>query len=120
MLSHPERTPSTAALRPSPQTGRESGRVFKRAYERGDSAPLHPGEILREDFLPFYRMTAASLAARLGLPLSDVEELLAERGCITPEIAARLAQAVGLPQRYWQALQMQYDLWHALSDPQGA
>ncbi len=40
---------------------------FKRHTERGDCAPLHPGEVLREDFLPYHRLTAAELARRLQI-----------------------------------------------------
>lgn len=86
---------------------------FKRHADRGDTAPLHPGEILREDFMPYFRLTPGELARRLGNNVSTVMGLLDERERITPELAERLAAVFALPSRYWLALQMQFDLWHA-------
>ncbi len=76
-----------------------------------DTAPLHPGEILRVDILPYLSMTPGTLAAHLGLPRAVLDRLLAERIAITPDIAQRLGRAFGQGAHYWLALQMQYDLW---------
>lgn len=92
---------------------------FKRHAERGDTAPLHPGEILREDFLTYHRLAPAELARRLGTDTTTVMAVLDERERISPELAERLAAVFALPSRYWLALQMQYDLWHA-AEPAGA
>jgi addiction module HigA family antidote len=92
---------------------------FKRYAEKGDTAPLHPGEILREDFLTYHRLSSAELARRLGTGTATVTALLEERQRITPELAERLSAVFALPSRYWLALQMQYDMWHAL-EPAGA
>ncbi len=92
---------------------------FKRQAERGDTAPLHPGEILREDFMTYHRLSSNELARRLGAEAATVTALLDERERITPELAERLAAVFALPSRYWLALQMQYDLWHA-AEPAGA
>jgi antitoxin HigA-1 len=91
---------------------------FKLHAERGDSAPLHPGEILREDFLPYHRLTASELARRLQMPQDTIDALLGERAPLTPELAERLSAVFALPARYWHALQMQFDLWHGLTGPQ--
>lgn len=92
---------------------------FKHHADRGDTAPLHPGDILREDFMPYHRLSPAELARRLGTDLGTVMNLLDEHTHVTPELAERLAAVFALPSRYWLALQMQYDLWHA-AEPAGA
>lgn len=92
---------------------------FKHHADRGDTAPLHPGEILREDFLTYYRLSPAELARRLGTDVSTVTSLLDEHTHVTAELAERLAAVFALPSRYWLALQLQYDLWHA-AEPAGA
>lgn len=93
---------------------------FKRHQERGDTAPLHPGEILREDFLPYHRLTSIDLARRLQVSPETLQNVLDEREGLTPELAERLSAVFALPARYWLALQMQLDLWHALSGPSDA
>ncbi len=89
---------------------------YKTAWERGDCAPLHPGEILREDLLPHYGLSAAGLARALGVSRQFSSELLAEKRDITADLAHRLGSAFNLGTHYWLALQKQYDLWHA-SEP---
>jgi antitoxin HigA-1 len=76
-----------------------------------DTAPLHPGEILRVDILPCLSMAPGELAAHLGLPRAVLDRLLAERMGVTPDIAQRLGVALGHGAHYWLALQMQFDLW---------
>lgn len=85
---------------------------YKTTEERGDCPPLHPGEILREDILPHYRLTTADLARALGVSRSVADDLVAEKGDITAELAKLLAAAFDFSTHYWLALQKQYDLWH--------
>jgi addiction module HigA family antidote len=94
----------------------ETRHPYKRSPERGDSAPLHPGEVLREDFLPHWHLTGTQLAERTGIAPQAIQDLLGERVAMTPEIAARLNKVFAVPLRYWLALQMQYDLWHAFAE----
>ena len=54
--------------------------------------PTHPGEMLREDFMPDYDLTVAGLAAALGVSRQTVNELLRERRALSPEMALRLSQ----------------------------
>ncbi|HRN51993.1 MAG TPA: HigA family addiction module antitoxin [Gemmatimonadaceae bacterium] len=49
--------------------------------------PIHPGEILREDFLPEYELSVTALAEALGVSRQSVNELLRERRAVSPEIA---------------------------------
>lgn len=86
---------------------------YKTDDERGNCAPLHPGEILREDILPHYRLSTASLARALGVSRSVVDDLVAEKRDITIDLAELLANALNFSTHYWLALQKQYDLWHA-------
>lgn len=89
---------------------------YKATEERGDCAPLHPGEILREDLLPHYDLSTADFARVLGVGRLIADDLLAEKRDVTDDIAMRLAAAFNLSTHYWLALQKQYDLWHA-SEP---
>ena len=86
---------------------------FKPECERGDTEPFHPGEILREDILPALGFTERRLADHLGISEHDLLGLLTERTGITLDLALRLGAAFGQGARYWLALQMQHDLWHA-------
>jgi len=54
--------------------------------------PTHPGEMLREDFLPDYGLSVAALAAALEVSRQSVNELLRERRALSPEMALRLAR----------------------------
>ena len=54
--------------------------------------PTHPGEMLREDFLPDYGLTVAGLAEALGVSRQTVNELLRERRALSPEMALRLSR----------------------------
>jgi len=51
--------------------------------------PTHPGEMLREDFIPDYRLTAASLAEKLGVSRQTINEILRERRAVSPSMALR-------------------------------
>lgn len=78
--------------------------------------PIHPGEILREDFLPEYDLTIARLAAALGVSRQSMNELLRERRAVTPEMALRLAKLFGTSPEFWLDLQRNIDLWDAAHD----
>ena len=75
--------------------------------------PIHPGEILREDFLPEYDLTVASLAEAIGVSRQSVNELLRERRALTPEMALRLARLFGTTPEFWLNLQRNVELWDA-------
>jgi addiction module HigA family antidote len=75
--------------------------------------PTHPGEMLREDFLPDYGLTVSSLAAALGVSRQSVNELLRGRRALTPEMALRLAKLFGNSPEFWLNAQRAVDLWDA-------
>ncbi|HPG88300.1 MAG TPA: HigA family addiction module antitoxin [Hyphomicrobium sp.] len=86
--------------------------LMKSAADLGDFGPLHPGEILREDMLPHYKVTAADLARAIGVAQANIDIVLAERAPVTQALAEHLGRSFGHSARYWMALQLQYDLWH--------
>jgi antitoxin HigA-1 len=75
--------------------------------------PTHPGEMLREDFLPDYGLTVAGLADALGVSRQTVNELLRERRALSPEMALRLSRLFGNTPEFWLNAQRAVDLWDA-------
>ena len=75
--------------------------------------PVHPGEILREDFLPDYQLTVSSLAEALNVSRQTVNELLRERRSLSPEMALRLSRLFGNSPEFWLNAQRSVDLWDA-------
>ena len=75
--------------------------------------PTHPGEMLREDFLPDYDLTVAGLAGSLGVSRQTVNELLRERRALSPEMALRLSRLFGNTPEFWLNAQRAVDLWDA-------
>jgi addiction module HigA family antidote len=75
--------------------------------------PTHPGEMLREDFLPDYGLSVSALAAALDVSRQSVNELLRERRAVSPEMALRLARLFGNSPEFWLNAQRSVDLWQA-------
>ena len=80
---------------------------------RREVRPTHPGERLREDFLPDYGLTVAGLAAALQVSRQTVNELLRERRALSPEMALRLGRLFGDSPEFWLNAQRAVDLWDA-------
>ena len=72
--------------------------------------PVHPGEILREDFMKPLRLTVNKLALELHVPATRIREIVHERRRITPETALRLARYFHTNAEFWLNLQNFYDL----------
>lgn len=72
--------------------------------------PVHPGEILREDYLQPLKMSVNALAKQLGVPASRMNDIVLERRGVTPDTAMRLARFFGGDARSWLNLQTAYDL----------
>lgn len=72
--------------------------------------PVHPGEVLREDYLKPLAMSVNALAKRLGIPASQLNDIVLERRGVTPDTAMRLARCFGGDARSWLNLQTAYDL----------
>jgi antitoxin HigA-1 len=73
-------------------------------------APLHPGEILREDYLKPLGLSMNRLAMDLCVPVTRVSEIIHERRAITTDTALRLARYFKTSARFWINLQAAYDL----------
>jgi addiction module HigA family antidote len=89
---------------------------FKKGFQNTGKRiirPTHPGEMLREDFLPDFGLTVARLADALGVSRQTVNELLRERRALSPEMALRLARLFGNTPEFWLNAQRAVDLWDA-------
>ena len=75
--------------------------------------PTHPGEMLREDFLPDYELSVSGLAEAVGVSRQSINELLRERRAVSPEMALRLARLFGNSPEFWLNAQRAVDLWDA-------
>lgn len=75
--------------------------------------PTHPGEMLREDFLPDYDLTVSGMAEALGVSRQSINELLRERRAVSPEMAIRLGRLFGNSAEFWLNAQRAVDLWEA-------
>ena len=73
-------------------------------------APVHPGEILREDFMKPLGLSANKLALELHVPATRIGEIVHERRRITAETALRLARYFKTNAEFWLNLQSFYDL----------
>jgi addiction module HigA family antidote len=79
-------------------------------------SPIHPGEILKEEFLVPSGITATQLAMRLQVPPGRITGIINGQRSITPDSALRLAKFFGNSPEFWMNLQMHYDLVCAESD----
>ena len=72
--------------------------------------PVHPGEVLREDYLSPLGLSVNALAIALGVPATRIHEIVKERRAVTADTAARLAKHFGGDAASWLAMQANYDL----------
>ncbi len=76
----------------------------------GRLPPIHPGEILREDLMIPYGISASRLARDLRVPVTRITDILHGRRSITADTALRLGRYFGNDARFWLNLQTAYDL----------
>ena len=74
------------------------------------TAALHPGEILREDFLVPLGLSAGQLAKALGVPRTRIERIVKEEVGITTDTALRLGRYFEMTPNFWMNLQLAFDL----------
>ncbi len=72
--------------------------------------PIHPGEILLEEFMRPVGLSANALAKRLQVPVTRISEILRGRRGITADTALRLSRFFGTSPELWIGLQTEYDL----------
>ena len=71
---------------------------------------IHPGEILREEYLAPLGMSAGALAKRLRVPRTRIERIVAETHPVTTDTALRLSRFFDTTPQYWMGMQVAYDL----------
>ena len=71
---------------------------------------IHPGEILEEEFLKPYGITAYRLAKETHIPLTRIADILKHKRRITPDTALRFSKFFGNTPNFWLGIQMEYDL----------
>jgi antitoxin HigA-1 len=72
--------------------------------------PVHPGEVLLEEFLKPMSLSQNKLALSIGVPARRINEIVLEKRRITADTALRLARFFGTSSEFWTGLQSQYDL----------
>jgi addiction module HigA family antidote len=75
--------------------------------------PIHPGEVLREEFLVPMNLTAHALAMALHVPAPRISAIMRERRAVTVDTALPLAQYFGTSAEFWLGLQTDHDMAHA-------
>lgn len=75
--------------------------------------PIHPGEVLREEFLLPMRLTPYAIAQACGVPRTRIERLAREETPVTADTALRLSRYFGTTPEFWMGMQAQYDLERA-------
>jgi addiction module HigA family antidote len=71
---------------------------------------VHPGEVLREDYLAPLGLSVNALSIALGVPATRIHEIVKERRAVTADTAARLAKYFGGDAASWLVMQANYDL----------
>ena len=80
--------------------------------------PVHPGEMLREDFLKPYGLSMTKLAMDLHVPVTRIADIVAERRGITSDTALRLGRYFKTSPEFWLNIQRRTELWEATNSPQ--
>ncbi len=75
-----------------------------------DFGPVHPGEVLKEDFLKPSGLSQNALAKAIGVPPIRISQIVRGKRAITPETALRLARYFGTSPEFWLGMQAHYDL----------
>jgi addiction module HigA family antidote len=76
-------------------------------------SPVHPGAVLREDFLRPMKLSPYSVARACGVPRTRIERLAREETPVTADTALRLARYFGTTPQFWMGMQAQYELERA-------
>ena len=75
--------------------------------------PIHPGEIIRDEYLVPLQMTPHALAMALRVPAPRINDIVLERRAVTPDTALRLARYFDTTAQFWLNLQSSFDLRQA-------
>jgi addiction module HigA family antidote len=80
--------------------------------------PVHPGEVLLEDYLKPLGLSQSDFAKRIGVSFPRLNEIVKGHRSVTTDTALRLARVLGTTPDLWLNLQQSWDLWHALHSPE--
>ena len=83
---------------------------------RGKLTPIHPGEVLLEEFLKPMGLSQNRLASELAVPARRINEIVLKKRRITADTALRLARYFSMSPQFWLGLQMDYELDIAKDD----
>ena len=83
---------------------------IRRLAAGAELPPVHPGEILLEEFIKPHGLSAIRIAGRLGVPRTRIERLIAGATPVTQDTALRLERLFGASAEFWLRLQADYDL----------
>jgi addiction module HigA family antidote len=75
-----------------------------------DFPPIHPGEVLLEEFLQPMGISQYQLAKTIGVPARRINEIVHGKRAITPDTGLRMSRAFGLGPNFWITMQSRYDL----------
>ena len=82
-------------------------------------APVHPGEVLREEFLEPMKLSQVELAKLLDIPFQRVNMIVNEKRAVTPDTALRLSRLFDTTVDFWMNLQVARDVYEAANAPEG-
>lgn len=77
--------------------------------------PVHPGEFLREEYMPELGLTVAALAKRLGVSRQTVNDIIREKRGLSPEMCLRLGRLFSTTPQFWMNMQSKVDIWDSLA-----
>jgi addiction module HigA family antidote len=85
----------------------------RRKTVKADFPPIHPGEVLGEDFLGPWGMSQYALAKALAVPEARISEIVNGKRAVTPDTALRLGRYLGTSAEFWLGMQLTHDLERA-------
>lgn len=106
--------PMKSKSRTTTKRARKSTRPLVQRRLPTEVPPVHPGEMLLEEFLRPLGVSQSAFAIRLGVSFPRLNEIIRRKRAVTPDTALRLAQVTGMSADFWLGLQSDWDLWHAL------
>ena len=77
--------------------------------------PIHPGEFLREEYMPELGLSVADLAKRLGVTRQTVNDIVREKRNLSPDMCLRLGRLFGTTPQFWMNMQGKVDIWNSLA-----
>lgn len=92
----------------------KSARLLVRRRLPTKMPPVHPGEMLLEEFLKPLGISQSAFAIQLGVSFPRLNEVVRGKRAVTPDTALRLARVTRMSADFWLGLQTDWDLWHAL------